>query len=187
MSTGPLAATASSSVGKAGTPEDVPVVRVDRHALVALVEQVAHDPVRRPARVGRRADDRDPAGRRRTSRAIPRRRARDRAAALLEVEDRPSAPRSSALTADAAQVRALALVRLAVRGRRRRSGRPTPARTTIVTMYGRAPKNSGGIARRTSPSWPVGGVRLIAIRERLDGRRTGAPPRTPRSASSARR
>ncbi len=63
MSTGPVAATASGNRGVAGQPLDLRLARVDRHDVVARPPQRRQHAVRRPARIGRRADHRDPRAR----------------------------------------------------------------------------------------------------------------------------
>src|SRR5437763_738837 len=66
--------------------EDVALAGVDGDAVVALVEQVAEDPERRPARVRRRADDRDASGRPEHLAGGLGIEDRDGAAVLLEIE-----------------------------------------------------------------------------------------------------
>ena len=116
-----------------GHPEHLPLVRVDRDAFEALLDQVAEDAERRPPGIGRRTDDRDPAGRPQDLRDPGVVEERDRPAALLEVEE-------GALAAIALLARQVAASRSY--GWPSAAGgmlRPTkPARTTIVTRYGRA-------------------------------------------------
>ena len=91
MSNGPVAATASASVGKAGTPWTSRSFGLTGTHSKPCADEVREDAERRPARVRRRADHRDPAGARRTpldARVVEE---RDRAAPLLEVEDTPRA------------------------------------------------------------------------------------------------
>ena len=112
--------------------EDLALVRIDRHAVVALGQQVAEDPVRGAARVRRRPDDGDPS--RRPERSLDARvvEHRDGTAALGQVEigGRPVA----LLPCQVAASRSYGWPSAA-------GGmlRPTnPARTTIVTRYGSA-------------------------------------------------
>ena len=67
-------------------PEHVPLPGVDRDAVVALVDEVAEDAVRRPAGVRGGADDRDPPGRPKDLAGGLAVQDGDRAPALLEVE-----------------------------------------------------------------------------------------------------
>jgi hypothetical protein len=89
-----------------GDAEDVAFERVHRHAFEALVDEVAEDPKRRPRRLRRGADDRDPA-------AGPEDRCDsavveewDRSATLVEVEvgDRPVALGATVGIVDVCQV-----------------------------------------------------------------------------------
>ena len=67
--------------------EHLALVGVDRHAVVAVVDQRPEDAVRRPVRIGRGADDRDPPGGPQDAFDAGVVEDRDRAAALLEVEE----------------------------------------------------------------------------------------------------
>ena len=147
-------------VRNAGTPRTDALVRVDRHAVEALIEEESEHAERRPPgsdeapttairRVARRTTSMPASSRTRTE-PRPSSRSRKRA--------RSSGARSSARSA---------------RSPRFSYGRPTaaggmlrpttPARTTIVTMYGRAAKNCGGMAARISPSSPAGGSVRMAV------------------------
>ena len=132
MSNGPVAATASASVGKAGTPRTSRLVRVDRHAVEALLDEVAEDAERRPRPVRRRPDDGDPAGR--PQRPLDARvvEDRDRPAAFLEVE--VGGGPVALLACQVAASRSYGWPS-AAGGMLRPT---TPARTTIVTRYGSA-------------------------------------------------
>ncbi len=67
--------------------EDVALVRIDRHALEALPDEIAEDGVRRSPPVSGRTDDRDPAGRSQQLRDAGLIEHRDRPATLLKIHE----------------------------------------------------------------------------------------------------
>ncbi len=71
--------------------EDVSLVRIDRHALEALLDQVAEDGVRRSPAIRGRPDDRDPPGRPEQTRDPGVIEYRDRTSTLLEIHERGGA------------------------------------------------------------------------------------------------
>ena len=115
-----------------GDTEDLVDVRVDRHAIEVLVEQVAEDAERGPVRVVGRTDDRDPSGgsqSRGDGGGVQR---RDRTVSFLEIEERgrPIALLAGQVTASRSYGWPSAAGGML---------RPMkPASTMIVTMYGRA-------------------------------------------------
>ena len=190
MSNGPVLATASSRVGKVAHPQHLAGRGVDRHALVAVGLEVAHHAVRRPAAIGRRADDGQPAG---VAEEILRARLvqdRDGPAALMEVQDgrRPVAFGGPPRPLVGAVGHVVASRSYGLPSAAGGMLRPmTPARMMIVTTYGSASKNCGGSLRQQVAQLAVGRPDRDRLAERPCRRRTGSPPRTRRSASSGRR
>ena len=142
--TGPVAATASASVAERRDPEHAPLVRVDRDALEALVDEVPEHAERRPPLVRRRARRRRSAARPAEQLLDPARRRRPRPA-----RDPPARSRKSIVRrcASRSAVRVAIVRQLApslTYGRPSAAGgmlRPTtPARTIRVRRYGSAPK-----------------------------------------------
>ena len=87
MSNGPVAVDRLGQRRGGRHAEHLALVRVDRHAVVAVPEERPEDAVRRPVPVGRRADDRDPPGGAQDPLDAGVVEDGDRAAALLQVEE----------------------------------------------------------------------------------------------------
>ena len=143
-------------------PQDRSLAGVDRHALVALVEEVAEDAERGTGLIGGGAHDGDPPGGTEEVRDLLAVKDRDRASTLIEVEvrDRPGSL-GRALRRPLGGVRPR-IVLVAQVADSRSYGWPsaaggvlrptTPARTMIVTMYGKASNSWAGTADTIEPS-----------------------------------
>ena len=159
--------------------EHVALVRVDRDAIEALLRPGSG---RRRTTAGPGSTTRRPPRSGGSPAALarcPRRRgpgpargppARSRKAA------RPIALRRR--SAGPAQVADFAFVRLAV-GRRRDAPADDAGQDDDRDDVGQRPKNCGGMSSRMSPSWPVGGVRLIASCIDSDAANSSAAPNAP--------